>query len=154
MVCPPRQRTRLAIRCAPPVDDVVIVGREGGRPPGVPPGRSARSTEVFEVFMVGVDTDRGFCSLQVDPPLLECLHDREQLLVVDGVVALSWVKLAGVVADRVQHSIRVCVGQNVAQGVVGRIRLHCEWQIRLEVEQDRRRCDGELELPERRCCVL
>ena len=39
-------------------------------------------------------------------------------------------------------------------GVVGRIRLHCEWQIMLEVEQDRRRCEGELELPERRCCFL
>ena len=84
--------------------------------------------------MVGVDADRGFCSLQVDPPLLECLHDREQLLVVDGVLELGWGKLAGVVADRVQHSSRVCVGHNAARGVVGRIRLHSEWQIRLEVQ--------------------
>ena len=121
MVCPSGQRIRLTISCAPPVDDVVVVGCEGGRPPGVPPGRSARSTKVFEIFMVGVDADRGFCSLQVDPPLLEGLHDREQLLVVDGVVEFSWGKLVGVVADRVQHAIRVCVGQNAAQGVVGRM---------------------------------
>ena len=43
----------------------------------MPPGRSARSTKVFEVFMVGVDVDRGFCSLQVDPPLLEPRDHRE-----------------------------------------------------------------------------
>ena len=83
VVCPPGQRIRLPICCAPLVDDVVVVGREGGRPPGVPPERSA---EVFEVFMVGVDADNDFCTLQVDPPLFECLHDREQLLVVDRVV--------------------------------------------------------------------
>ena len=79
---------------------------------------------------------------------------NKQLLVVDGVVELNWGKLAGVVADRVQHSSQVCVGQDAAQGVVGRIRLHCEWQIRLEVQQDGRRCEGELELPERRCCCF
>ena len=60
VVCPPGQRIRLPISCAPPVDDGVVVGREGGRPPGVPPGRSARGTKVFEVFMVGVDADKGF----------------------------------------------------------------------------------------------
>ena len=154
MVCPPGHRIRVPISCAAPVDDAVVVGREGGRLPGVPPERCARRTEIFEVFMVGVDADRGFCTLQVDPPLLECLHDREQLLVGDGVIELSWGKLAGVAADRVQHAIRVCVGQNAAQGVVGRICLHCEWQIRLEVQQDGRRCEGELELPERRCCCF
>ena len=35
VVCPPGQRIRLTICCAPPVDDAVVVGREGGRPPGV-----------------------------------------------------------------------------------------------------------------------
>ena len=65
VVCPPGQRIRLPISCAPPVDDVVVVGRKGGR-----------------------------------------------------------------------------------------IRLHCEWQIRLEVQQDGRRCEGEQELPERCCCCF
>ena len=51
----PRQRIGLAIGCSPPVDDVVGVGRQSGRPPGMPPGRSAGRTEVFQVFMVGVD---------------------------------------------------------------------------------------------------
>ena len=59
VVCPPGQRIGLAIGCSLPVDDVVGVGREDGRPLGVPPGRSARSIEIFEVFMVGVDADRG-----------------------------------------------------------------------------------------------
>ena len=77
--------------------------------------------------MVGVDADKGFCTLQVDPPLLECLHDREHLLVVDRVVELGGGELAGVVADRMQLAIWVCLGQNAAQGVVGRVRLHCEW---------------------------
>ena len=93
--------------------------------------------------MVGADADRGFYSLQVDPPLLECLHDREQLLVVDRVVELSGGKLAGVVADGMQFAIWVCVGQNAAQGVVGRVRLHCEWQIKLEVQQNGRRSAAE-----------
>ena len=126
VVCPPGQRIRLPISCAPPVDDAVVVGREGGRSPGVPPRRSACRAKVLEVFMVGVDADMGLCSLQVDPPLLERLHDCKQLLGVDGIVEFGRIELPGVVADWVQIAIGVFLGQDAAQGEVGRVRLHCD----------------------------
>ena len=75
VVCPPGQRIGLAIGCSPPVDDVVGVGRQSRRPPGMPPGRSAGRAEVFQVLMVSVDLYMGSWTLQVDPPLRERLHD-------------------------------------------------------------------------------
>ena len=75
VVCPPGQRIGLAIGCSPPVDDVVGVGRQSGRPPGMPLGRSAGRVEVLQVFVIRVDLDRGSWPLQVDPPLPERLHD-------------------------------------------------------------------------------
>ena len=75
VVCPPGQRIGLAIGCSLPVDDVVGVGRQCRRPPGMPPGRSAGRTEVLQVFVISVDPDRGSWPFQVDPPLPERLHD-------------------------------------------------------------------------------
>ena len=47
VICSPRQRIGLAIGCFPPVDDVVGVGCQSRRPPGMPPGRSAGLAEVL-----------------------------------------------------------------------------------------------------------
>ena len=51
-----------------------------------------------------------------------------------------------------QLAIGVLLGQDAAQGEVGRVRLHCDGQVRLEVLQYWRRYDGPLKLPERRIC--
>ena len=114
VISSPRQRIGLAIGCSPPVDDVVGVGRQSRRPPGMPPGRSAGLAEILQVLMIRVDQDRGGRPLQVDPPLFECFHHREEFFVVDRVVQLSWGELAGVVADRVQLAIGVLLGQDAA----------------------------------------
>ena len=47
VVCPAGQRIGLAIGCPLSVDDVVGVGRQSRRPPGMPPGRSAGRAEVL-----------------------------------------------------------------------------------------------------------
>ena len=76
VVCSPGQRIGLAVSRSLAVDDGVGVGRQGSRPPGMPPRRSASSAEVFQVFMIRVDFDRCSSALQVDPPLLERLDNR------------------------------------------------------------------------------
>ena len=59
-------------------------------------------------------------------------------------LGLDMASLSTVVADGAQHAIRVCVGQNAALGVVGRVRLHREGQIRLEVQQKTYSCGAQL----------
>ena len=103
----------------------------------MPPGRSAGRREVHQVFVVGVDLDRDNWPLQVDSASLEGLHHRQQLSVVDGVVQLRRGELPRVVADRMQLAIGVFLGQDAALREVGRVHLHRDWQIRLEVLQHR-----------------
>ena len=120
------QRIGLAISRSLAIDDGVGVGREGSRPPGMPPRRSASSAEVFQVFVIRVNFDKCSSSFQVDPPLLERLDDRQQLLIVDRVVELGRTELPRVVADRVQLGIGVGLGQDASQGEVGGVRLHTD----------------------------
>ena len=115
MIWSPGQRIGLAVGRSLAVDDGVSVGCEGSRPPGMPPRRSTSSAEVFQVFIIRVDFDKCSSSLQVDPPLLECLDHREQLFIVDGVVELCRTELPRVVAHRVQLVIGVCLGQDASQ---------------------------------------
>ena len=76
--------------------------------------------------MILVDFDRCSSSFEVDPPLLERLDDRQQLLIVDRVVELGRTELPRVVADRVELAIGVGLGQDASQGEVGRLRLHSD----------------------------
>ena len=46
----------------------------------------------------------------------------------------------------------VLLGQDAAQGEVGRVRLHCDWQVKLEVQHNGGRSEGQLELLEGRIC--
>ena len=64
----------------------------GGRP---------RSTEVLQVLVVHKDADRVSCSLHMNPPLLECRHDSQQLLVVDRIIELCKGKHFVIEADGV-----------------------------------------------------
>ena len=64
----------LAVGCALPVDDFVVVGGEGGCPSGMATGCSSGLREVLEVFMVGVDLHRVLGPLHINSPVLETLH--------------------------------------------------------------------------------
>ena len=76
----------------------------------------------------------------------------QQLLIVDGVVELWWGELPRVVGDRIQLAIGICLGQDAARGVVGRVRLHSDGKVWLKILQDWSRSEGKLELPKRCIC--
>ena len=70
-----RQSIGLAIAGTLAIDDVVIVGSEGGCPSGMSSGCCPSLGEILQILVVRVDLDRMSCSLDVDPPLFEsCYH--------------------------------------------------------------------------------
>ena len=83
----------LAIAGPLPVDDREIVGRQRLGPLCMPPRGRPRSLKVLQVFVIRVDHDRVRCAFQVDPPLAEGSHYRQQLFVVDRVVQLRIAEL-------------------------------------------------------------
>ena len=86
VVRPARESVGFAIAGALSVCDVVVVGRQGSSLPSMAAGGGSRTGKVFQVLVVRENTDRVGSALHVHPPLPECLHHREQLLVVDRVV--------------------------------------------------------------------
>ena len=64
----------LSIGYALLVDDLVVVGSQGGCPPGMASGCSAGLREVLEVLMVGVDLNSVLGPLHIHSPVLEALH--------------------------------------------------------------------------------
>ena len=67
----------LSIGCALPIDDLVVVGSQGGRPPGITSRCSAGLREVLEVLMIGVDLNRVLGPLHIHSLVLEALHHYE-----------------------------------------------------------------------------
>ena len=64
----------LSVGCALPIDDLVVIGNHGGRPPGMASGCSASFREVLEVLVIGVDLKWMLGPLHIHTPVLEALH--------------------------------------------------------------------------------
>ena len=83
--------------------------------------------EVLKILVIAQNVNGKPGSLQFGSPLLKAADDGEQLLVVDLVVALSWVHALGEVRDRMYNSLSVCLRQHTSSDVVGCISLDDDW---------------------------
>ena len=84
------------------VGDGVLVGSEGSRPSGMSSGCNSGFREVFQVFVICIDTDRVGSSLHVDTPLLECLHNCQIFFIIDWIIQLRGRELSRVETERVE----------------------------------------------------
>ena len=70
-----RQSIGLAIAGTLAIDDVEVVGSEGGGPSSMSSRFCLGLGEILQILVVSVDLNRMSCSLDVDPPLFErCYH--------------------------------------------------------------------------------
>ena len=86
VVGPPGQSIGFAIAGTLAIDDVVVVGSEGGGPFGMASGCCPGLQEVFQILVVCVDLDRMCCPVNVDPLVSQCCHHCKLLFVVDRAV--------------------------------------------------------------------
>ena len=71
VVGPPGQGVWFSIDGTLSVDDSVLMGGEGSRPPSMPPECSPSNVEVFQVLVICVDTNRVRSALHIHSPLFE-----------------------------------------------------------------------------------
>ena len=76
-----------------PVYDFKVLVRQLFRPLSLPVVPVLFCQEYLQIAVVGVYRDRLVLSFphQVAIPLLECLHNRKQLLIVDLIISFGWV---------------------------------------------------------------
>jgi len=93
-------------------------------------------------------------TFEVVAPVLECLKDGEEFLIVGVIVQLRSSQGLGVVGD--QTDLSVCAGnrQDASDGVVRGIRFHDDRGVQNEVGKDGRSGEGVLESVEGTLTVL
>ena len=111
-----REGIRLAIAGPFPIQDGVAESSQGGCPPRMAAGRRPCFTEVLQVLVVGKYPNRVSCTLHSHPPLFECDHHCQQLLVIDRVVEPRRSEFSAVEANGVQVVV-ICKVRYVILGL-------------------------------------
>ena len=92
--------------------------------------------------MIGHDIDGRGRALEIVTPVLECLEDGEQLLIMGIIVELRQGKHAGVEGDQTEFTIGATNGEDTSSGIVQSISLHNQQSIRNPMGKDRGCCKG------------
>ena len=91
--------------------------------------------------MVRDDVNRGGGAFKVVAPVLECLEDGKEFLIVGIIVQLRSSQGPGVVGDRMNLSVGASDRQDASDGIVRGIRFHNDRGVRNEMGKDG--CSGE-----------
>jgi len=104
--------------------------------------------------VVGDDIDRGGGAFEVMVPVLECLEDGKEFLIVGVVVQLRSSQGPGVEHYQTDLSVRAGDRQDTSDSVVRGVHFHDDRGVRNEVGKDGRGSEGVLESIERASTVL
>jgi len=100
------------------------------------------------------DVNRGGGAFKIVAPVLECLKDGKEFLVVGVVVQLWSSQSPGVVGDWTNLSVGAGDRQDASNSVVGGVSFHNDRGIQDEVGEDGHSSEGMLESVERVSTVL
>ena len=107
------------------------------RPVGLPAGKELQGGEIFKILVIGHDIDGRGRALKIVMPVLECLKDGEQLLIMGIIVELQQGKRTGVEGDQTEFTIGATNGEDTSNGIVQSVSLHNQWSIRNPMGKDR-----------------
>ena len=104
--------------------------------------------------MVRDDVNRGGGAFKVVVPVLECLEDGKEFLIIGVIVQLWSSQGPGVVDDRTNLSISTSDRQDASNSIVRGISFHDNRGVQNEVSEYGRGSEGVLESIERASTVL
>lgn len=121
-------------------DEVVVL--EFLSPADLATGELFSLDKVLEGLVIGEYLDRCVGAEALGSPFLKGSNNSEEFFIIDGVVALSRVKLLREVSYGIELPVFILLHYNASTNIVRRIHLNIDCFSRIEVSQHRVRTDG------------
>jgi hypothetical protein len=89
-----------------------VIGGMGFQPPGLSPGEDFQRLEVIEILVLTLHLDIVFSALEEMPPLLLCVHNGQQLLIICVIILFSWRALPVLTIDWPENLKNIPLNEN------------------------------------------